>query len=114
MSMIVAFCCLLLPECCAVPDCTFALSEYSLCAAQGDGVTDDWEAIQTALWLISGCSGSPHPPGNDNAGNTTVFLPAGKYKISQTLTMCNGLGAHVRGARATARDERTLTSHRHY
>ena len=48
--------------------------------AVGDGTTDDTAAIQAALTYL--CSG-----GNQNY--STIYFPAGTYKISSTLTMTN-------------------------
>ena len=45
--------------------------------AKGDGVSDDWDAIQQAL--------SDHPN-----GNRIIYLPAGTYLISHTLTWPEG------------------------
>jgi polygalacturonase len=45
--------------------------------AVGDGVTDDTAAVQKAL-------GAPGPT------NSTLYFPAGTYRISQTLTLTVG------------------------
>jgi len=55
--------------------------------AKGDGVTDDTAAIQSALNII-GQSGKP----------SVLYLPAGQYKISQTLNLKGAANVTIVGA----------------
>jgi hypothetical protein len=56
--------------------------------ATGDGTTDDWEAIQTAIESFS--SANPWPGGR-------VWLPPGTYRISQSIVI-NRRGTHFLGS----------------
>ena len=58
--------------------------------AVGDGVTDDTVAIQNAI-------DNSNPPGCDHGA---VFLPSGKYKITDTLTIANRNNFSLVGMRA--------------
>ena len=62
-------------------------------AAYGDGVHDDTAAIQAGLNIIA----------QGNYGRKTLYLPAGTYQISKTLTMNNVLGTMVVGQGRTTR-----------
>ena len=55
--------------------------------AKGDGITDDTPALQTAL--NAAAKGTPNP---------TVFLPAGTYRITATLSLDYQINVSVIGA----------------
>ncbi|MDZ7880494.1 MAG: LamG-like jellyroll fold domain-containing protein [Saprospiraceae bacterium] len=62
-------------------------------AAVGDGTTDDTQALQTALNLL-----------NQNAQvPKVIYLPAGTYRITQTLTIPKSVGALIIGQGANTR-----------
>ena len=56
--------------------------------AKGDGTTDDTAAIQAAITAV--------------ASGGTIFLPAGTYKVTATLTLDTLQGVTIRGAGASA------------
>jgi len=62
-------------------------------AAYGDGVHDDTAAIQAGLNIIA----------QGSYGRKTLYLPAGTYRISKTLTMGNVWGTLVVGQGRTTR-----------
>ncbi len=62
-------------------------------AAVGDGVHDDTAAIQAGLNRLS----------RGYFGSKTLFLPAGTYRITKTLTLDNLLGALIVGTGRTTR-----------
>jgi len=55
--------------------------------AKGDGVTDDTAALQAALDAAA-----------NGTGNSTLYLPAGTYLITGTLTMNNHINVSIVGA----------------
>jgi len=55
-------------------------------SAAGDGVADDTSALQSALDRLAGDSGSP-----------VVFVPAGSYRITRSLSLNYGLGVAIIG-----------------
>src|SRR5580698_3758951 len=55
--------------------------------AKGDGVTDDTNALQTAFDAAA-----------KGAGNSTLYLPAGTYLITRTLTMDYHINVSIIGA----------------
>ena len=55
--------------------------------AVGDGLADDTQAIQACLTAVS-----------NETNQHVVFLPAGTYKITQTLRLVRGLGVAIIGA----------------
>lgn len=58
--------------------------------AKGDGVTDDWAVIQAAInWI---CGQTATTPGT---GGGELYFPAGRYRITQTLSI--GWGLVMRG-----------------
>jgi hypothetical protein len=69
--------------------------------AKADGSSDDTAAIQRVFSLVAGCKGALGT-GQKNGGNATAYFPPGTYKISKTLTLCTGLGPHIRGHGATS------------
>lgn len=60
--------------------------------ARGDGRTDDWNAIQSAIDEIR------------NAGGGTVFFPLGRYLVSKTLVVPPGADHQIRLRGDTRRD----------
>jgi len=58
--------------------------------AKGDGVTDDTHALQTALDAVA-----------TGTVNTTLYLPAGVYLISSTLTINHHINVSIIGADPT-------------
>eukprot|EP00041_Stephanoeca_diplocostata_P036907 m.1367853 g.1367853 ORF g.1367853 m.1367853 type:complete len:882 (-) comp24953_c0_seq26:1953-4598(-) len=60
--------------------------------AIGDGKADDTKALQDCF---SALNGSLH------TGNATVFMPAGKYRITKTLIVQDALGATIVGTGET-------------
>jgi hypothetical protein len=58
--------------------------------AKGDGVTDDTGALQTAFNAAA-----------NGTGNSTLFLPAGTYLITGTLTINNHLNVSIIGNNPT-------------
>lgn len=52
--------------------------------AVGDGITDDTEAINRALYQLY-CIQPQPPSSNERAGRRSLFFPAGTYLISDTL-----------------------------
>jgi Pectate lyase superfamily protein len=62
--------------------------------AVGDGVTDDTAAIQATLDAAYGASGH----GIDYHFSRVVIIPAGIYRTTAPLTICNTWGARVVGA----------------
>jgi hypothetical protein len=64
--------------------------------ATGDGVTNDYAAIQAAFDDAFGTTASPH----GNSGrftNVPVYFPAGLYKVNTTLTMRSVTGGRIFG-----------------
>jgi hypothetical protein len=59
--------------------------------AVGDGVTDDTAAIQAAV--NAAIYNNNAPPAQQNALKQTVYIPAGKYLISDTIQLGYGLTA---------------------
>ena len=65
--------------------------------AYGDGIHDDYAAIQAALDFALGSDLNPH--GNIlNKDNRPVFFPAGQYLTSGRLTVTNVSGGYIFGA----------------
>jgi len=62
--------------------------------AVGDGVTDDTAAMQETLDAAYGAGGH----GIDYHFSRVVIIPAGTYRTTAPLTICNTWGAHVIGA----------------
>lgn len=68
-------------------------------AAKGDGIADDTAALQAALDAVTGQYGQP-------ATRKTVYLPAGTYRITKTLSWGNGknlYGINLIGCGCTTR-----------
>jgi hypothetical protein len=63
------------------------MSGGGLAAARGDGLADDTAAIQRCFDLV-----------NNKTEQVTVYLPAGTYKITETLRLFRGLGITIVGA----------------
>jgi hypothetical protein len=59
--------------------------------AAGDGVTDDTKAIQTALDSLTCTQRVPFNQ-NKETGYLVIYLPAGTYNISQTLSLVGKIG----------------------
>jgi hypothetical protein len=70
--------------------CTTIGKSGSVSAAVGDGVNDDTAAIQSCFDLISNHA-TPH------SGNTTVYLPAGTYRVTKSLILFRILGGLIVG-----------------
>eukprot|EP00041_Stephanoeca_diplocostata_P036906 m.1367436 g.1367436 ORF g.1367436 m.1367436 type:complete len:197 (-) comp24953_c0_seq2:4508-5098(-) len=67
--------------------------------AIGDGKADDTKALQDCF---SALNGSLH------TGNATVFMPAGKYRITKTLIVQDALGATIVGTGDCAVNQRRV------
>jgi hypothetical protein len=68
--------------------------------AKGDGVTDDWAAIQAAIdtSIVAGVAA----PFTGMLGNgSTIYFPTGRYRISQTITIPNGVIVKGAGRQST-------------
>jgi hypothetical protein len=53
--------------------------------AVGDGVADDTQAIQTAIFKTNGWNGARYDDDHMNDNPRTVYIPEGKYRITDSL-----------------------------
>jgi hypothetical protein len=70
--------------------------------ATGDGVADDWLAINATIWAavkghnVNRTAGTGHLlPGLGHS--CTVYLPKGQYRVTKALAMVKAIGCHVIG-----------------
>lgn len=70
--------------------------------AVGDGVADDWLAINSTIWAavkghnVNRTAGTGHIlPGLGRS--CTVYLPKGQYRVTKGLAMVRAIGCHVVG-----------------
>jgi len=77
--------------------------------AKGDGTTDDTAAIQAAIDAVYNRANIPVPL-ESTVGGGFVFLPAGSYKVTSTLTLRSRVGLCGEGDRVTYIDGSDIAS----
>lgn len=79
-----------------LPDRLAVFANVKDFGAKGDGITDDTQAIQSAVDFAFGPASNPN--GTGHYKNKKLFFPNGTYNISSPIVFTQVEGAHIYGA----------------